>query len=439
MSTSPDPVVQHAERQRIGPLFVLVLSFVTLFLEGYDLIVFGSTVPALLDYEPWGLQTEQVGLLGSVAIIGMLVGALVAGVLTDILGRRTVIVSSVAMFSLASVGCALAPSVGVFTVSRLLVGLGAGALLPSVIALVIETAPAKRRNLYVTVAFAGTGLGGSVAALVALFFVPNGDFRPVYLIGALPAIVLIPVLVRYLPETKGLAHRTDRTSRTAGPTVRRQISSLFREGFAVPTLIFWAVTFLSLLTLFGATTWLPSLMTSAGYGVASALSFLLLLNTGGIVGALMASMLSDRIGPRFVLAGAFLSAAASFAALALQPPTVLVYILVAIAGFGAFGSQVLANAYVGASYPADRRATGLGFSLGVGRLGGIMGPILGGFLVAAELSNSVNFLVYAIPALIAAALVMLVRLPSSVGAATPIHNDTVEGRADRRESAHQNR
>ena len=383
----------------------------TLFLEGYDLVVFGSTVPALLEYGPWGLEPGQVGLLGSVAVIGMLVGALVAGVLTDVVGRRIVVAGSVTLFSVAMVACAMAPSVGLFTVARLAVGLGAGALLPSVIALVIETAPVARRTLHVTIAFAGTGVGGSAAALVALFFVPDGQFRPVYLIGALPAVLLVPMLIRYLPETKRLPETGRPENDLPTPSIRSRVASLFQDGFAVPTLIFWGVTFLSLLTLFGASTWLPSLMKAAGFGVSSSLAFLLLLYAGGTVGALLASLVADSVGPRWVLFTAFCSAAASFALLSTQPPTVIAYVLVIFAGFGAAGAQTLANAYVGTSYPADRRATALGFSLGVGRLGGILGPILGGYLIAAELSQQANFLIFAVPALIAAVLVVVVRPP----------------------------
>lgn len=395
-----------------GDRAVLLLCFLVLTLEGYDLIVFGSTVPALLAYGPWALEPARVGLLGSVAVAGMLVGALVAGVVTDVVGRRRVLLWSVALFSASMAACAAAPTVETFFAARFVVGLGAGALLPTVVALVIETAAPARRNLTVAAAFAGTGAGGALAGLVALGFVPDGYFRPVYLIGGLPALLLVPALARYLPESAAfLAARQEHGRRPAQESLLHRLRSLFEDGLAVPTIVFWVVTFLNLLVLFGTNTWLPSLMTAAGFGVSSALTFLLVLNLGAVVGAVLASLVADRTGPRPVVAGAFTAAAAAFVTLSFHPPTVVVYLLVAVAGFGATGTQILVNAYVGGTYPPDRRATGLGMSLGVGRLGGILGPTAGGYLVAAELSQRANFVAFAVPALVAAVLVVATRAP----------------------------
>jgi AAHS family benzoate transporter-like MFS transporter len=405
---------------------VVALCFMVLTLEGYDLIVFGSTVPALLAHQPWGLDPERVGFLGSVAVTGMLFGALVSGFLTDAVGRRRVLIGSVALFSAAMVGCATAPTVDAFVVARLAVGLGAGCLLPSAVALVIEYSPVDRRNFNAALAFAGTGVGGIVSGLVALGFVPDGRFRPVYLVGGLPALLLVPVLIRYLPESRAFVAARDASDVPSARGVLRRIRSLFRDGYAVPTVVFWVVTFLNLLVLFGTNTWLPSLMAAAGFGISSALTFLLVLNVGAVVGALLASRLADGFGPRPIVAGAFCSAAVAFAALSLHPAPALAYVLIALAGFGATGTQILVNAYVGGAYPADRRATGLGLSLGVGRLGGVLGPTVGGYLIAADLSQRANFLAFAVPAVIAGVLVGVTPVPRAV---TPV--DAGAGRTGR--------
>jgi len=421
VSLSNATIAVDSRRQRV----VIWLCFFVLTLEGYDIVVFGSTVPALLSYDSWSLTPERVGFLGSVAVAGMMVGALLSGLVTDSLGRRRVILVSVAVFSVAAVGSALAPTVTAFAIARLFVGVGTGCLMPTVVALVIEYSPVGRRNLNTALAFAGVGVGGALSGLVALAFVPDGHFRPVYLVGALPALVLLPVLIRALPESMAFLTARDRLADAAAGNVAHvhsssaqvagRLTSLFRDGYAVPTLIFWVVTFLNLLVLFGTNTWLPSLMTAAGFNVSSALTFLLVLNLGAVAGAIGASLLADRVGPRLVVSGAFCSAAAAFVALSFHPPTAVVYLLVAVAGFGATGTQILVNAYVGASYPTDRRGTGLGMSLGVGRLGGILGPTIGGFLVAAELSQRTNFIAFAVPALVAAVLVIVT--------AVPIHRD----------------
>ncbi len=198
----------------------------------------------------------------------------------------------------------------------------------------------------------------------------------------------------------------------------RRIGSLFVEGRAMTTTLFWTVTFLSLLILYGANTWLPTLMTAAGFALKSALVFLLVLNLGAVVGGLAAAQLADRFGSRVVIASSFFAAALCFVLLAARPPMPLVYPLVAVAGFGATGTQLLVNAYVGSSYPTRLRATALGMSLGIGRLGGILGPTYGGYVLAANLPQEMNFFAFAVPA-IAAALVVIGVRPSSEARPTP--------------------
>ncbi len=172
-----------------------------LVLEGYDLIVYGSVVPALLAQADWSLSLEQVGFLGSVAIVGMMAGALLAGALTDRIGRKQVAVLSVCTFSVAMLMCSVAPTVTVFAVARFVVGLGAGCLMPTTVALILEYSPSHRRNINSALAFAGVGTGGALSGLIALAFVPEGEFRPMFLVGGSPALLLVPALVRWMPES----------------------------------------------------------------------------------------------------------------------------------------------------------------------------------------------------------------------------------------------
>src|SRR5262249_21350421 len=155
----------------------------------------------LLTYEPWALTAEGIGVLGSLTVIGMLVGALLVGAITDLVGRRRILIGSVALFSLAMGLCAIAPSPGIFGMLRFAVGVGAGGLMPTAAALVIEYSPPSRRNLNAAIAFAGVGLGGALAGLLAMLLLPTHSFRIMFLLGAAPLAAVLPLLLRFLPES----------------------------------------------------------------------------------------------------------------------------------------------------------------------------------------------------------------------------------------------
>jgi MFS transporter, AAHS family, benzoate transport protein len=407
---------------------VVGLCFLALVLEGYDLLMYGTVVPSLLAYQDWDLDASAVGRLGSAAAFGMLVGALGAAATGDRWGRRRTIMTSITTFSVAMGACAVAPSPEVFGVARFFVGLGAGALMPTAVATLVEFSASDRRTRTAALGFAGVGVGGMLAGLLALWLVPSYGFRGMFWAGCAPLVAVLPLMVRYLPESPSFLlargrrveaeavaadHGVALVERdTAVADRSRGLRALFAEGRTPATLLFWVATFFCLVVLFGVASWLPALMTAAGYGLTSSLSFVLVLNGGAVVGALAASTLADRWGAKPVTALAFGAAAVSLALLAVAPPTWAVYLLVAVAGFGTTGTQILLNAFVALYYPAAVRTTGLGVALGVGRLGAILGPTYGGLLVDADLSLPWQFYAFALPAAaggVAAALVPLRR------------------------------
>ncbi|MGH3519790.1 MAG: MFS transporter [Haloechinothrix sp.] len=191
---------------------VLGLCFGVIVFDGYDLIVYGAAVPALLQYRPWGLTPPEVGAIGSYALIGMLVGALVAGAVTDYVGRRKVMLVSVSWFSVAMACCAMAPSPELF---RLLGGLGLGGVMPTAIALTAEYSAAHRRSINNALMFSGYPVGGILAAVVAMALMPAFGFRVMFWIGALPLVTVLPLLWRHLPESVSYLDAKGRTDEAA--------------------------------------------------------------------------------------------------------------------------------------------------------------------------------------------------------------------------------
>ena len=186
------------------------------------------------------------------------------------------------------------------------------------------------------------------------------------------------------------------------------VRSLLSPPNLVATLLFWGASFLGLLLIYGLNTWLPQIMREAGYDLGSALSFLLALNLGAVAGTAVAAWIADRRGLKPVSVVAFLAATVTIGALAFEPSLPAIYALLAVAGVGTIGTQILVNAYVGSYYPAGMRATALGWSLGIGRLGAIVGPTLGGYLLDSELGVDVNFWVFAAAGLLGAVLMALI-------------------------------
>lgn len=429
-----------SDRASRTSLWVVAICWVTIIFDGYDLIVYGAVVPELLQYREWSLTPEQVGLIGSYALIGMLFGALIAGTITDIVGRRKIMLVSIAWFSVAMGLCAVAPNPELFGLFRFLAGLGLGGVTPTAIALTIEYSPAGRRNFNNALMFSGFSVGGILAALIAIPVLAAFDWRVMFWIGAAPLVLILPLAYKFLPESIGflvakgrreeaeqLAQRfdisTENLAEPAGETEASSsrtgrlntLASLFTRNYIVATVLFWVASFLGLLLVYGLSNWLPQIMIESGYPLGSALSFLLVLNIGAIVGVILASTLADRFGSKPVTCLSFLAAGVAIFVMSLQPPMLLLYALVAVSGLGSIGTQILINGYVATHYPVENRATGLGWALGVGRLGAILGPPLGGFIIGSQLGLEWSFYAFAIPALLGALVILMVPRPPATG------------------------
>ncbi|WP_199847888.1 MFS transporter [Streptomyces dysideae] len=403
--------------------------------DGYDLIVYGAVVPTLLRYEPWGLTPTEAGLIGSYALVGMLVGALVAGAVTDLVGRRKVLLVSVSWFSLTMAACAMAPSAEIFGLFRLLGGLGLGGVMPTAIALTAEYSAAHRRSLNNALMFSGYSVGGILSAVLALALVPAFGFRIMFWLGALPLVTVVPLLWRFLPESvsylvaKGRTEEAarvaaqvgarvpERPEGSAGPAGKSAVAALFTRRHLVPAVLFAVTSFFGLLLVYGLNTWLPQIMKSAGYPLSSSLLFLVTMNAGAAVGSVLVAPIGDRLGMKPVTVVTFVSAAVSIYLLSSPMAAPVMYALVAVAGFGTIGTQIMVNAYVAMHFPPEVRATALGWTLGIGRLGAVVGPTFGGILLASDLAVEWNFYAFAIPAAAGALVVFL--LPKGTRAAAP--------------------
>ena len=406
------------------------LCWAAVALEGYDLVVLGVVIPVLRRDPAFALDPGSATTVATVGLLGVMVGALAVGPVSDVMGRRRTILACVLAFSVLGAACALAPDPMTLGILRFVAGVPLGGVVPVALAMVAEHSPGRRGNSSMTTLMTGYHVGAVAASLLGALFVTTLGWQFLFVAGALPALALLPVLAAKLPRDTPPVVR-DRTTHdgaardgAAGGTRARvnPVRELFRAGFAGPTIAFWVASFMGLLLVYGLNTWLPEIMRLAGYQLTQALYQLLALNVGAVIGLLVGGRVADRIGVRPATITWFVTAAVFLALLAVRLPGATVYVAILLAGIFVFSSQVLVYAWVGRVYPAAMRATALGSASGGGRLGAITGPAITGALVAGGLAYPWGFFFFALVAALGAVAVATVtrtRRADDLAEATP--------------------
>ena len=436
------------DRDAPASRWVVALCWVAVALDGFDLVVLGAVTPALLEYRQWGLTPPEVGAITSFGLVGMMIGALGIGLLADVIGRRKAIIASVTSFSVFTAALGFAPSPEIFGVMRFLAGLGLGGLILTAATLVSEYARMRRGSSSITFMMTGYHVGGVLTALLAILILPSLGWRAMFVAGALPAVVLIPLMLKNLPESPSFLVARGRRAEAEDLAARHGITleaeeiraeeraaesgrfgalrTLFSAGYVLGTLAFSVASFMGLLLVYGLNQWLPTIMRDAGYALGAALAFLLVLNLGAVIGLLFAGPVADRYGSKIACAGWFALAALSLFALSIEMPLPLTYAAVFITGVWVFSAQVLLCAYVSKHYPTSGRGTSLGWAAGIGRVGAICGPLLGGLLVGAGLAVPWGFYAFALVGLLGFVFITLVpRLPAASAREEPLRPRTV--------------
>jgi len=414
------PVIDNARFSRFHWM-VMALCALLLIFDGYDLFIFGVVLPAIM--QEWNLTPLEAGALGSYALFGMMFGALGFGTLADRIGRKKGIAICFVLFSTATILNGFATSPSEFGIFRFIAGLGCGGLMPNAVALMNEYAPKRLRSTLVAVMFSGYSLGGMLAAGVGIYMLPRFGWESMFFAAAVP-LLLLPLILWKLPESVGFLVRQGRHEQARAVLAKVEpglaldaadqlqmsdgkgqgvgVFELFRDGRALRTLCLWLAFFCCLLMVYALSSWLPKLMASAGYSLGSSLSFLLALNFGGMAGAILGGWLGDRFNLGKVMVAFFVAAAASISLLGFNSPTPVLYGLIFIAGATTIGTQILLYAGAAQFYGLSIRSTGLGWASGIGRNGAIVGPLLGGALMAINLPLQLNFIAFAVPGAIAA-------------------------------------
>ena len=431
-----------ADEARFNRFHGLVLFWCALIIvfDGYDLAVVGIALPSIM--KDLGVDPTQAGFMVSSALFGMAFGAIFLGTLADKIGRRKAIAICIALFSIFTAAAGLARDPVTFSIVRFLAGVGIGGVMPNVVAHMTEYAPKKIRATLVTLMFSGYAVGGIVAAILGKGLIETYGWQSVFFAAGLP-VLLIPFVLKWLPESmpfliakerhdelKAIAAQIEpsyrpaagdrftvladikatdgATDRATDGTDTAPIKQLFNDGRGFSTVMFWLAFFMCLFMVYALSSWLTKLMAGAGYSLGSALTFVLVLNVGAVVGAVGGGWLADRFHIKAVLAAMYALAAISIILLGQPMPTAALFFVVGLAGASTIGTQIVANAYTGQFYPMAIRSTGLGWALGIGRTGAILAPIVIGMLVSLQLPLQQNFTAIAIPGVLGMIAVLLI-------------------------------
>jgi len=401
-------------------LFVLLGSVVVM--DGFDVQVMGFVAPAIV--RDWSIAPAALGPIFSAGLLGMLIGAIVLGNLADRIGRRPVLIGATLLFGAGMLASAAVAVPAQLMAARLVTGLGLGGVMGNAIALASEFSPARRRATVLMTLSCGFTAGAVAGGLVSAVLIPAAGWRAVFVVGSLVPLVLGLLMLRFLPESLPFAlargRGADVLARLAPdvdprdvrpPTtaaLRGSVADLFRAGRGLATVLLWGVAFANLLELFFLSSWLPMLAARMALGAQVPVLLGSMLQLGGIVGALAMGPLMDRRGFRGVMTAGFALATVAIALIGRDGlPLPAVVALVLAAGVGVVGGQPAINTVAAGLYPTELRATGIGWCLGVGRVGAVVGPLVAAALVARHWSNADLFLAAAAPAALACGLVWL--------------------------------
>ncbi len=397
------------------------LCWAAVALDGFDLVVLGAVIPVLAASGDLGFTPASLTVASTLGLVGVGIGAVAVGPVADRYGRRLPLIGCIALFSVLTLAIPLAGSTTSFTALRFAAGLGLGACLPTALAYMSEHATPGRGGTAVTRMMTGYHVGAVMTALLGLWLIDAAGWESMFVVGGVAGLLVLPVMWARLPESQGYLDALERRGAAPAGTrapARVRSTDVVRGRYLRVSLGLWVASFMGLLLVYGLNTWLPTIMGEAGYSIAQGTGLLLVLNVGAVLGLLLAGRISDSRGTKPTVLTWFGLAAVFLAGLSVRlESTPLVYVAVTLAGIFVFSAQVLVYAFVGHLYPAPIRGTALGMSAGVGRVGAIVGPTLGGALVTAGIAYPWGFYAFAVAALLAVAA--LATVPAHVDERVP--------------------
>jgi AAHS family 4-hydroxybenzoate transporter-like MFS transporter len=399
-------------------ILIFVLCFVIMCLDGYDTVVVGYIAPMLA--KQWGLAKPQLAPMFGAGLFGLTLGSFLFGPLADKYGRKTILIVSITFFGIASLLSALATDLTTLTWLRFITGLGLGGAMPNTYTMAAEFSPDRLRSRLVAPVGCGIAGGGAIGGLFASTVIGHWGWQGMLVLGGILPLLLVPFLLIWLPESiryqvqKDVApekiaatlNKIDPTARLDGarftlPSRLHEsvpIKALFEKNYGGGTILLWITAFMALLVIYFLGNWLPILIHDAGVPIERASLMTAIYLTGNSLGAIVLGFFMDRFNPQYVLAIAFAIATVSLASFGFVATTpVIAYLALLGTGIGTGGTMTGTNVLSTGFYPTLNRATGTAWTLAMGRVGSVVGSLIGGLLIAAKWGTEGIFLAIAVP------------------------------------------
>lgn len=353
------------------------LCFLIAIFEGFDLQAAGVAAPRL--GPAFQMTPAELGWFFSSSTFGLMIGAAIGGRLSDLFGRKTVLIGSITVFGAMSILTAMSTNTDMLLWMRFLTGVGMGGALPNLVALTNENTPPHLKNSSVGLLYAGMPTGGALASFTAMFGGPEA-WQIVFHVGGIAPLVAIPILLWALPESTQLA-----AAKQVHAGGNRGIGfALFGDGRALRTSLLWFAFFFALLTMYLLLNWLPKLLEAKGLARGDTFYVQMAFNLFGAMASITTGVLMDRLGLSKVVIVSFIATAVALFLLANVPPVVTTAVLIgALVGATISATQALLYAVAPNNYPTEVRGTGVGAAVTVGRLGSAAGPLLAASLIGA--------------------------------------------------------
>ena len=412
-------------------LRVVLGCFALNMLDGFDVLAIAFTAPTIS--QEWQLTPYLLGIIFSAGLIGMTLGAAFIAPFTDVIGRRAMILLSLTAIAISMALTGMTTNATQMIVMRVITGLGIGSILASLTSLVAEYTPARKRSLMVGFMQVGYPLGASAGGFAAVWLIGSYGWSAVFYFGSALSFAAVFFTWFFLPESleflssRQPAGALDRINRiltrmgwpqleampAAPPVVEKpSVRSILTPDYRNWTLLLWCGFFMSFLTLYFLFSWIPKITADAGLPVDKAIYIGTALNFGAFLGGTILGYLSDRFGVRPLIICFFTGGIIFMLVFGFSPPEVgLLLVLAFLIGFCVLGGFV--GFYISAAclYHTEIRTTGVGWSIGAGRTGAIIGPYLGGVFINMGFPVSVNFIIFAVPLIMACVVIYLLRAP----------------------------
>jgi MFS transporter, AAHS family, 4-hydroxybenzoate transporter len=377
----------------------IALCFLLNMLDGMDVMVVSYAAPSIS--KSWTISPQSLGIVFSAGLLGMTIGAMFIAPRADKIGRKNIILLCTLIMGISVFATAWAGSVNTLMLFRVLSGIGIGGVLASSATLTAEYAPKQTKDFWVSFVMSGYPIGAVLSGIAASTIIPQYGWQAMFKIAGAASVIVIPVVYFFLQESEEFLQK-------GGDKKNPAVTALLTPQYKTPTLWLWLAIFMAFASLYFLTTWIPKLAWATGLSVELAIYAGTIFNLGAFMGIVSQGFLSAKFGLQKTIFWYLAFTALLMVLFGFFKGSVLVLILFGLIGFGVQGGFVGMYSLAAKLYPVDRRATGVGWAVGAGRIGAIAGPLIGGLLIGWGMSMAANFIAFAIPTIIAGVATLFV-------------------------------